>query len=74
MKLITNYFSGADTSPVELKGTFLGDVYSRSYNLKIWKHKKMKLDREKHILFAEKDNKIKTYALEDYLLRKSKNK
>jgi len=25
-------------------------------------------------LYAEKDNKIKTYILEDYIIRKSKNK
>jgi hypothetical protein len=63
MKLISNYLKGADSSPVHLTGTFTGDVYSRSYNLKIWKHKKMRLDHSKNILYAEKDNKIKTYIL-----------
>ena len=29
-----------------------GDIYSRSYNLKIWKLKKLRLDRNKHILYA----------------------
>ena len=49
------------------------EVYSRSYNLKIWKHKKLRLDREKHILHAERENKIKTYDLSNYILRISKN-
>ena len=48
-------------------------MYSRSYNLKIWKQKKLRLDREKQILHAERENKIKTYDLSDYLLRISKN-
>jgi hypothetical protein len=45
MKLITSYFQGVDCTPVQLKGMFSSDVYSRSYNLKIWKHKKLRLDR-----------------------------
>lgn len=39
----------------------------------MWKHKKLRLDREKHILHAERENKIKTYDLADYILRSSKN-
>jgi hypothetical protein len=54
---------GKDEGPQVSKGMFSTDVYSRSFNLKMWKHKKMRLDREKHILYAEKDNKIKTYML-----------
>ena len=34
----------------------------------------MRLDRDKAMIYAEKDNKIKTYHLENYLLRKSKSK
>ena len=75
MKCITLLINGkVDCGPKLVKGIFSGDVFSRSFNLKIWKLKKMRLDREKCILYAEKDNKIKTYILSDYLLRRSKNK
>lgn len=74
MKLITIHIQGIDYKLVKLKGVFSTDVYTRSYNLKMWKHKKLRLDRQKYILYAEKDNKIKTYILEDYLIRKSKSK
>ena len=75
MKCIILLVNGKiDCGPTEVKGIFSSDVYSRSFNLKIWKMKKMRLDRVKGILYAEKDNKIKTYILSDYLLRRSKNK
>ena len=48
----------------------------RSFNLKIWKVKNIRLDRTRHEVMVEneKDCKIKTYDLRDYLVRKSKNK
>jgi hypothetical protein len=53
---------------------FSSDGYSRSYKFNIWKPKRIRLDKEKKILFAEKDNRLKTFILDNYLLRKSKNK
>ena len=34
----------------------------------------MRIDRENGIIYAEKDEKIKTYLMKDYIVRKSKNK
>jgi hypothetical protein len=48
--------------------------FSRSFNIKRWKDKKLRLDLEKHLMFAEREQKIKSYDLRNYLLRRSKNK
>jgi hypothetical protein len=48
------------------------ESFTRSYNLKIWKKKKLRFDREKHLIYAEKDKKIKIYDLANYIVRKSK--
>lgn len=48
--------------------------FSRSFSIKRWKDKKLRLDQDRHIMFAEREAKIKTYDLKDYLLRVSKNK
>lgn len=48
--------------------------FSRSFNIKRWKEKKLRLDQDKHIMFAERETKIKTYDMKDYLFRLSKNK
>ena len=45
MKLITIHIQGIDYKLVKLKGVLSTDVYTRSYNLKMWKHKKLRLDR-----------------------------
>jgi hypothetical protein len=40
----------------------LNDIgYSRSFNIKRWKDKKLRLDQDRHIMFAEREVKIKTY-------------
>ena len=49
----------------------IAEAYTRSYNLKIWKKKKVRFDRQNHIIYAEKDKKIKIYDLGNYLIRKS---
>lgn len=53
----------------------LNDIgYSRSFNVRRWKEKKLRLDQDRHLMFAERESKIKSYDMKDYLLRKSKNK
>jgi hypothetical protein len=37
----------------------------------MWKKKKLRFDRENHIIYAEKDKKIKIYDLGNYLLRRT---
>lgn len=63
-------------SPPKAKfsGLLSGKGFSRSFNLKMWKEKLLRLDRERHTLLAEKEKKIKSYDLGNYLLRASKNK
>ena len=46
------------------------EAYSRSWNLKIWKKKKLRYDRQNHIIYAQKDKKIKTYDLTNFIVRK----
>lgn len=48
--------------------------YTRSYNLKIWKKKTLKLDRSIHHIFGMRDDKLKAYDLNNYVMRESKNK
>ncbi len=48
--------------------------YSRSFNIKRWKEKKLRLDMDKHLMFAEREQKIKSYDMRNYILRRSKNK
>ena len=50
-----------------------GICYMRSYNIKRWKKKTIRLDLIKQILYAERDNTIKQYDLGDYIFRASKN-
>ncbi len=45
MKYITADMDGKEDPPTIPKGMLSGEVYSRSYNLKIWKDKKIRLDR-----------------------------
>ena len=49
-------------------------MYSRSFSIGMWKQKKMRVDPENAIIYAEKSERIKTYIMKDYLLRRSKNK
>jgi len=37
----------------------------------MWKKKKLRFDRENHIIYAEKDKKIKIYDLANYLVRRT---
>jgi hypothetical protein len=50
------------------------EAYTRSYNLKIWKRKTLKLDRQNNHMFCSKEDKVKIYNLDNYLIRESKNK
>ena len=45
----------------------------RSYNIKRWKKKTIRLNQLNQILYAERDNTIKEYDLGNYLYRLSKN-
>ena len=38
--------------------------------MKIWKKKKLRFDRENNIIYAEKDKKVKTYDLANYIVHK----
>jgi hypothetical protein len=70
INLTNNIFS----PPIIENTTFLiCEAYSRTYNLKIWKKKKFRFDRENHIIYAEKDKKIKIYDLGNYIVRKADN-
>lgn len=49
------------------------NAFTKSYNIKIWKEKRMRLDSSRQIIFGEKDGVIKEYDLGNYLFRGSKN-
>jgi hypothetical protein len=55
------------------KAFLISGAFSRSYTLKIWKRKKLRFDQDNHIIYAEKDKRVKTYDLANYLVRKSCN-
>lgn len=40
----------------------------------MWTEKKLRLDQDNHVIYAETKEKIKTYNLRDYIIRSSKNK
>jgi hypothetical protein len=62
-------------APKQINTGIINDIgFARSFNVKRWKEKKLRLDQDRQLLYAERELKIKTYELKDYLLRKSKNK
>ncbi len=58
---------------VENTSFLICEAYSRTYSLKIWKKKKFRFDRDNHIIYAEKDKKIKIYDLGNYIVRKGQH-
>lgn len=50
------------------------DAYTRSYSLKAWRKKTLRIDRELNHVFCSKDGRTKNYDLNNYILRESKNK
>jgi phage anti-repressor protein len=54
---------------IESRSFIICEAYSRTYSLRMWKKKKLRFDRENHILYAEKDKKIKIYDLANYIIR-----
>ena len=58
----------------KLTGMLNAIGFSRSFNIKRWKEKKLRFDLEKHLMFAEREQKIKSYDIRNYILRRSKNK
>jgi hypothetical protein len=61
--------------PKPLFSGVMNDIgFARSFNVKRWKEKKLRLDQDRHLMFAERETKIKTYDMKDYLLRLSKTK
>ena len=58
---------------IENTAFLICEAYSRTYSLKIWKKKKFRFDRENHIIYAEKDKKIKIYDLGNYIVRKAQH-
>lgn len=72
---LTAFSRGDFTPPKSERSGMINDVgFSRSFNVKRWKEKKLRMDQDRHILYAEREVKIKNYEMKDYLLRKSKNK
>lgn len=60
--------------PVSPFSGLMNDIgYCRSYSVKRWKEKRLRIDQDRHLVFAERETKIKTYDMRDYLLRTSKN-
>lgn len=60
--------------PTKKSGVYFCEAFERSSSLGMWKSKKIRVDRDNQIIYAEKDSSIKVYVMKDYILRKSKNK
>lgn len=70
-----SFTEGKFDIPQQIYTGIINDIgYSRSFNVKRWKEKKLRLDQDRHILYAEREVKIKSYDLKNYILRRSKNK
>lgn len=52
--MILAFFDHTLVMPVVQTGIFSGEVQARSFNLRMWKTKKLRLDRDKRILYAER--------------------
>ena len=75
MAFLLQFSQGNFKPPKESqKGMINAIGYSRSFNIKRWKEKKLRFDLEKHLMFAEREQKIKSYDIRNYILRRSKNK
>jgi hypothetical protein len=66
---ITNHDLSA---PFLETGSIKSPGYSKNYSKIGWKDVLLKLDLNKRYLYVERDNKLKAYDLNFYLLRKSK--
>lgn len=72
---LNNFAKGIFDPPTSPRSGIINDIgFSRSFNVKRWKDKKLRLDQDRHILYAERETKIKNYDMKNYILRKSKNK
>lgn len=75
MRFLGNFITQNFEPP---KSSFTGTInaigFARSFNIKRWKEKKLRFDLDKHLLYAEREAKIKSYDIKNYILRRSKNK
>lgn len=75
LSAVKQFIKGDFTPPKSPYQGVMNDIgFSRSFNVRRWKDKKLRLDQDRHLMYAERESKIKTYDLRDYILRKSKNK
>lgn len=75
VSFMRDFFKGCFQPPKSKYSGMLNAIgYSRSFNIKRWKEKKLRLDMDKHLMFAEREQKIKSYDMRNYILRRSKNK